>query len=196
MDLVCRGFTISGVVDRTQFNFLRQMVVHTCGKFLPAAKACLAPTYASATHFSTGDDGLTMVDNSEKYIVQNWLNYLYKPLPEKMPALKDALPAHAAGWLRKDEHVISPVPRSLSKFFVRVQSGFLPVRPLDRMITTGLIKDTGALNLFEYHAAIANSYAPARSATWYYDAFAAFRQFLAGKVNKSAAELLQALYGN
>jgi hypothetical protein len=61
-DFNVSGFTVSGLVDRTQFNFLRQYIVHTCAPHLPEHIRVRAPIYAGKTrHFSTGDDGLTAV---------------------------------------------------------------------------------------------------------------------------------------
>lgn len=71
---------------------------------------------------------------------------------------------------------MTEVPATLSKFFPRNKRGdFIPIRPLDRMLTTAQVKITKELSDDEFHYATGHSYTPQPNVAEYYDAFQAYR---------------------
>jgi len=101
------GFTASGVLDRTNLNFLRQYIGHTMGKFLPGSIGRDAPLKEFGVHISTGDDGLRACYPEYEGQVKRWFDFLYFP---KKKLEKDAPTLATTGWLRKSNHEASNIP--------------------------------------------------------------------------------------
>lgn len=69
-----------------------------------------------------------------------------------------------------------------------VKDGYLPVRPLDRMVTTAMVNRT-TMRTEEYHSGVAYAYSPQTSLIHYYDAFSKWRSRLAGGIAASEKAL-------
>jgi hypothetical protein len=87
-------FTASGVCDRTNLNFLRQYILHTCGHFIQNVPL----NHEDNPHFSTGDDGLRIVEEAHAEEGVDWLNTLYTSKKEINPI---GIIETTTGWLRK-----------------------------------------------------------------------------------------------
>lgn len=178
------GYTLSGLGVQNSFNYLRAYF---------GTRPLLAQLPA-VSQWHTGDDALFSQPPSATPAVVAALDALYVPLDVARHHLRTTgqlLRSHC-GWTRKTSHAPTRHPETLSKVFVRLAGRYVPIRPLKKLVATGLVNWSG-MRAGLHHAAVSAGYAPWGSGRVdYYAMWASWRASLTDQ--RPAASVLRSLW--